>query len=211
MQVLTGYLRNQYRAPRNETSDASTSPGESRCPVEAQVLLVIVGDRYWSDPAGYCLDLSYVELCDAWVLRADFHDIYFWHVKLTGWKLPRCQPARCRLQRSGSSGLRFHRRGPDRRKFRGCHDSQTERTNEGAVEQCGKCESSSVRTSVGCTVIRSGLRLVATRHADFPFLIRANFQKDDDPLGTEGRPLRGPGGAILALDAELPEKAPARE
>src|SRR5687768_11910752 len=50
MQFLAGYLRNRYRAPRNGTSDASTSPGESRCPVEAQVLLVIVGDRYWSDP-----------------------------------------------------------------------------------------------------------------------------------------------------------------
>jgi hypothetical protein len=85
MQVLTGFLRNRYRSPRNGTSDASTLPGESRCPVEAQVVLVIVGDRYWPVPVGYCLDLSYLELCDAWVLRSDFHDVYFWHVKLTGW------------------------------------------------------------------------------------------------------------------------------
>jgi hypothetical protein len=33
------------------------------------------------------------------------------------------------------------------------------------------------------------------RDGDFPFLIRANFQKAADPLGTDGGPLRGPGGA----------------
>jgi hypothetical protein len=85
MQVLTGLLRNRYRAPHNGTSDASTAPGESRCPIEAQVVSVIVGDRYWPDPAGYSLDLSYLELCDAWVPRADFHNVYFWYVKFTGW------------------------------------------------------------------------------------------------------------------------------
>ena len=84
MQVLTGFLRNKYREPVAPVNEAVTSPGYSRCPVEVQAIFTILGERYWPNPGGYELDLSYVHVCDAWLPDAKFHNVYFWHVNLTG-------------------------------------------------------------------------------------------------------------------------------
>jgi hypothetical protein len=83
MQVLTGFLRTKYRAPIDQQVDATTSPGFSNCPVEVQTILTIVGERYWPNPQGYELDLSYVHVCNAWVPDAKFQDTYFWDASLT--------------------------------------------------------------------------------------------------------------------------------
>jgi hypothetical protein len=82
MQVLTGFLRNKYRAPVDHIADIATLPGSSNCPVEVQSILTIVGERYWPNPDGYELDLSAIEISDAWVPYAKFQNVYFWYVKL---------------------------------------------------------------------------------------------------------------------------------
>lgn len=83
MQVLTGFLRNKYRAPAALTSGSATSPGFSSCPVEVQAILTIVGERYWPNPTGYELDLSYIDIRDVWLPAAKFQKIFFWYVNLT--------------------------------------------------------------------------------------------------------------------------------
>lgn len=86
MQVLTGFVRNKYRSPAEEhVHRSSTRPGSSKCPVEVQAVVSIVGERYWPNPDGYWLDLSYIDVHDGWVPRADFRDVFFWEVRLTGW------------------------------------------------------------------------------------------------------------------------------
>ncbi len=84
MQILTGYLRNKYRTHGEKITQASTLPGSSRCPVEVQSILTIIGERHGKNPAGYSLDLSYIKLSDAWVPRADFSNVYFWDAELEG-------------------------------------------------------------------------------------------------------------------------------
>jgi hypothetical protein len=85
VQVLTGFLRNRFRGPAALTAAAETSRGSSRCPVEVQAVLNIIGERYWPDADGYGIDLSYIDIADAWVPRGDFRNTFFWSARLTAW------------------------------------------------------------------------------------------------------------------------------
>lgn len=79
--VLTGFLRMNYGKGKGRMPVApqATQPGKSRCPVEVQVILEIVGERSQKRLEGSnCHDLSYVHLQDAWCARCDFSSVYFW-------------------------------------------------------------------------------------------------------------------------------------
>jgi hypothetical protein len=85
MQILAGFIRTKYRAPAPDPPREVTSQGASRCPVEVQRILTIIGERYFADPDGYAIDLSYIDICDAWVPGSNFSNLYLWSVRLTNW------------------------------------------------------------------------------------------------------------------------------
>lgn len=80
MQILTGFLRGRPYAAA--TPPEATKPGASLCPVDVQAILTIVGERYHPDPPGYSLDLSFIDVRDAWLPGADFSGIFFWQARL---------------------------------------------------------------------------------------------------------------------------------
>lgn len=85
MQILAGFLRTRYQASAAVPSGPGTGAGSSRCPVEVQAILSIIGERYWADADEYGIDLSYIGVLDAWVPRAKFSDLFFWSARLTNW------------------------------------------------------------------------------------------------------------------------------
>lgn len=82
MQVLTGYIRETCSSPVAPTA-GQTSPGRFTCPVDIQAILTIVGDRHWPEPTDHGLDLSNSVVRDAWLLKADLSNVYFWRVHFT--------------------------------------------------------------------------------------------------------------------------------
>ncbi len=82
IQVLTGYVRDTSGSSA-APSLSQTSPGKSMCPVDIQAILSIVGERYWPDAPDYAIDLSYLIVRDAWLLKANLSNVYFWRVRFT--------------------------------------------------------------------------------------------------------------------------------
>lgn len=88
MQTLTGFLRVRHGAQsRRQAASEKIADGFASCPVEVQAILTIIGERFWEYSHDYCLDLSYLEISDAWVPRANYSNTYFWFVTLTNWNL----------------------------------------------------------------------------------------------------------------------------
>jgi hypothetical protein len=77
MQILAAHIQAQF-----DVDKAETTPRPTHCPIEVQSILTIIGERYWPDLEGYRIDLSYSRITQAWMPRADFHEIYFWGSKL---------------------------------------------------------------------------------------------------------------------------------
>ena len=84
LDVLSGHVRitaakdpDKPPAPQQETS-----PGFSRCPVDVQAILNIIGERKFFEQEGEDdrLDLSFIALRDAWCVACNFRRIYFWEV-----------------------------------------------------------------------------------------------------------------------------------
>jgi hypothetical protein len=71
---------------RTRDSEADMGPGlrqsdDSRrynCPDDVRTALTIIGNRYWPDPDGYGIELSYSKIRNAWLPSANFCQVFFW-------------------------------------------------------------------------------------------------------------------------------------
>jgi Pentapeptide repeats (8 copies) len=84
MQIVTGHLRGEFSRYEEKPSQRDAYEAATCCPVEVQLILTIVGERYWPDPAGYAMDLSDALVTKAWVQGAKLYDIYFWNTIFDG-------------------------------------------------------------------------------------------------------------------------------
>jgi hypothetical protein len=79
MQIITGHVRAEFSRYAEKPSQRDAYE-VAMCPVEVQLILTIVGERYWHDPKGYAMDLSDTRVTKAWLEAADLRDIFFWNV-----------------------------------------------------------------------------------------------------------------------------------
>jgi hypothetical protein len=107
MEILTGHIRHLYRQPAEQTQACIPSSGPSKCPVDAQAILTIVGDRFWPHPKHERLDLSDVHISDAWLPKADLTDAFFWNVRLRNWNLENANLTNVDFTGSVLEGINF--------------------------------------------------------------------------------------------------------
>jgi hypothetical protein len=79
MQIFEGHIRSEFSRHTPKTS-AGEAYAVANCPVEVQLILATIGERYEPDPPGFALDLSDIQVSKAWLEGAKLHNIYFWNV-----------------------------------------------------------------------------------------------------------------------------------
>jgi Pentapeptide repeats (8 copies) len=107
MEILTGHIRHLYRKHAEQIDFVVMSSGASRCPVEVQSILTTIGERYWPHPDEDGLDLSDIQISDAWLPRADLQDTFFWCARLNNWNLRNANLTNADFERSVLDGCDF--------------------------------------------------------------------------------------------------------